>query len=629
MIAINKTPTSRFDYRRLLVNKRKIFKIRLNLRLSLMLRFIVVIILASGCGGGNSNGVGGVDNQPDFSSPYSVRGYIQKGPFISGSTIIIQELDNSFNPTGITYQTSTNDDFGSFTIDSSIQSNFVEIIATGFYFDEVAGRLSDANLTLRCVADLSTSDNINVNILTTLSKERLVHLTNDEHLSFEDAQKQAEIEVLSTFNITDNNEIDFYKMDISQSGESNAILLAISSILQYDNTVAQLSEDISHISLDLKEDGIVETTSAIYQKVMLNKGLIDGEIIISNLRNRYLELGVEKDIPDIDSYLNTAKVTFIGQVEAPNANFHYNEEIIIKDNNLFLSSTNGLFAYDIGQPDSPQLLTIIGDNLGELSAFYIYGDYAYVVEKATSKLYIYDISNVSSATELSNLDFKDPNAFAYCQYIYATESYVFIPYGNAGLIIVDVTNKYSPQTISKYNFGEYKYADSVCVSGNYAYVAMDGLQVLDISNPRNPVLAGSYENVFLGSKIIINSNYAYVTTSDDNYKDIAVVDIADPTSPFEASQIFHTNTNDDFLSDLAISGSTAFIAAGKYLEIVDLTNVLIPSAINIIKFEDQFSKSLVIHGQYLYVSCYSLTPYSNESFNGLLVYKLSEGYDGG
>ncbi len=258
-------------------------------------------LLFLGCGGSSSNeGSGG--NETAHSGPYSVDGYIQKGPFISGSTIIIQELDDSFNPTGVTYQTTTNDDFGSFIIGSSIQSNFVEIIATGYYFNEINGELSDSTITLRAISDLSIENNVNVNLLTTLEKDRIIHLITNENKSFVEARSQAEIEILSIFNISGISIYPFCQIDLTNENEGAAILLAISALLQNNNSVAELSEMLSKINLDIKNDGVLDNPT--YKAEIVESAMdIKQYEISSNLKERYSSLGLSIDIPNIQEYM--------------------------------------------------------------------------------------------------------------------------------------------------------------------------------------------------------------------------------------------------------------------------------------------------------------------------------------
>jgi len=249
-------------------------------------------------------GSGGSDGGGEDSNQYPIHGYIQKGPFISSSSITIQELDASLNPTGTIYKTTTSDDFGTFNLGSQIGSNFVEVIASGYYFDEVKGELSSSILSLRSISDLQYSEVVNVNILTKLAKDRIIHLVKNEGLTFAEARSQTETETLDIFNISDNDLLPFNQMDISQEGESNAILLAISAVLQGKNDPAGLSELISKISIDIETDGTLDNQTYI-NEIVENSINLDLESIRTNLSNRYESLGLTVFIPAFEGYVDS------------------------------------------------------------------------------------------------------------------------------------------------------------------------------------------------------------------------------------------------------------------------------------------------------------------------------------
>jgi hypothetical protein len=255
-----------------------------------ILFFIVIVIFFYTC------------KKDEVSEKYNISGYVQKGPFVSGSQITVQELDNSFTPTGKTYQTVISDDFGSFTLNPEISSPNIEIIATGFYYNEVNGELSEANITLRTIAEIEKSSNINVNILTTLVEDRIKYLITKEGNTFSAAKNKAEKEILAVFNIT-NNIASFDQLNISKDGEGNAVLLAISALLQYDNSEAELSELISKLSTDIKNDGKLDDAD-IKNKIKLNNTLLSINRIRINMKNRYSALGLSISVPAFEDYLD-------------------------------------------------------------------------------------------------------------------------------------------------------------------------------------------------------------------------------------------------------------------------------------------------------------------------------------
>jgi hypothetical protein len=247
-----------------------------------------------------------------------VSGYVQKGPFVSGSNITIQVLDEEFNPTGQSFTVSTIDDFGSFELESTVTGSYVEIIAQGFYFNEVSGEISSASLTLRALSKVGPELTSNVNILTTLSKNRIIHLVREGNISFDEAKVQAEAEILALFNIALSELADFNTMDIRQSGEKHAVLLAISSILQGDLTVGQLSELISKIILDVEDNGLIDMQST--QELIVSNA---NQLVLAQIRNniftRYAALGLHYPIPDFERFAKRL-VPIVVLYTGPNAN---------------------------------------------------------------------------------------------------------------------------------------------------------------------------------------------------------------------------------------------------------------------------------------------------------------------
>ena len=139
---------------------------------------------------------------------------------------------------------------------------------TGFYFNEVSGELSKSYITLKLLTYLDKKNSINLNVLTTLEYERIKYLILTEKKTFDVAKYQAEKEVLKVFNIVMPDSLlkPFDELNLSATGVSNSILLAVSAILQFNNSEAQLSELITKISVDLSNDGILNNSSNSFKK---------------------------------------------------------------------------------------------------------------------------------------------------------------------------------------------------------------------------------------------------------------------------------------------------------------------------------------------------------------------------
>ena len=234
----------------------------------------------------------------------NVNGFIQKGPFINGTAVTISELDDSLVATGKNFNTQIADNKGSFEIRNiELTSDYVQLTANGFYFDEIKGEKSAAQLTLFALANISNASSINVNILSHLEKDR-AHFLIRQGKSFAEAKKQAQQEILAIFNIAKENIGNSETLDISQEGDDNAILLAISTILQGHNTVAELSELLANINTDIKEDGELNSNSS-REKLVSNAKSLDLAAIREHIEKRYDELGVTSTIPNFEKYIDS------------------------------------------------------------------------------------------------------------------------------------------------------------------------------------------------------------------------------------------------------------------------------------------------------------------------------------
>ena len=109
-------------------------------------------------------------------------------------------------------------------------------------------------MTLRALTDLSDRKKVNINLLTHLEYERVMYLVTKKKMSIADAKAQAEEEVLASFAI----EGDFAEaedLNIFETGDGNAALLAVSVLLQSDVDVAGLTERMGEFSISLAEGG--------------------------------------------------------------------------------------------------------------------------------------------------------------------------------------------------------------------------------------------------------------------------------------------------------------------------------------------------------------------------------------
>jgi hypothetical protein len=194
-------------------------------------------------------------------SKKNIKGCVQKGPFINGSSVSVYDLQPDLSPTGKTFNSQILDNNGTFELKNiALSSDYITLRADGFYFNEVSGQQSGAQITLYALTDISDKSDININILTHLEKARVEYLIANGK-TFAEAKAQAEKEILAIFNIEKQNVKLFENLNINKSGEDDGILLAISSIMQGYRSESELTELFSNISNDIREDGILNSVA--------------------------------------------------------------------------------------------------------------------------------------------------------------------------------------------------------------------------------------------------------------------------------------------------------------------------------------------------------------------------------
>jgi len=234
-------------------------------------------------------------------------GYAQKGPFAAGSSVTIMELDANLDQTGKTYFTTITDNSGSFEQKNiELASQYVQLKVDGNYFNEVAGGVLSTPITLYTLVDIQDVNSANVNIFTHLEKPRVEYLVKQQSMSFADAKRQGQREVLAIFGF-EPQEMPSEVLDLTHDG----MLLAISSILvavPYFGT--DMTELMANISEDIKTDGKLNNT--VLGKKLINCAYsicTDYDMFYSldkirkNMEKRYAELGLNVTIPDFESYI--------------------------------------------------------------------------------------------------------------------------------------------------------------------------------------------------------------------------------------------------------------------------------------------------------------------------------------
>lgn len=187
---------------------------------------------------------------------YKVTGNVEKGPFINGSKITAQALDENYNLTGQVYQGIVVEDDGSFNLgEIKLNSPYVLLTADGYYFNEVYGELSTGQISMQSLVNLTANKQANINVLTHLKAQRMMQLLKNSSLAFDEADKQVQQEVLKSFGLERYAEKDVCNFSIASGTEEAGALIVVSSTLLRERTDAELTEYLAKLSAEFKAEG--------------------------------------------------------------------------------------------------------------------------------------------------------------------------------------------------------------------------------------------------------------------------------------------------------------------------------------------------------------------------------------
>ena len=231
-----------------------------------------------------------------------VGGYVQKGPYLNGTSIQLVELDEQLAPTGKNFQTQIIDNRGTFEVRNvELVSPFVQLKADGFYYNEVSGENSAAQLTLYALSNLEDYEALNVNLLTTLERARVDYLVS-RGSNFGVAKLQAQREIFDIFEMSNADVAKSELLDITKGGDENARLLAMSVILQGYLSVADLSELIANLSTDIREDGTLNS-GRLGSTLVNNAVALRLPEVRQHLEERIDVLGMEATVGNFEAHV--------------------------------------------------------------------------------------------------------------------------------------------------------------------------------------------------------------------------------------------------------------------------------------------------------------------------------------
>ncbi len=177
----------------------------------------------------------------------------------------------------------------------------------------------------------------------------------------------------------------------------------------------------------------------------------------------------------------------------------------------------------------------------------VVGDYVYLTDK-DGYLHSIDVSDREHPVIKDSLQVGQDN-YDHGKDIQIVGSYAYAVYRMSGLIVVDISD---PENLSV--AGSFPQSDpySVAVDGNHVYIGCTGIRIVDMSDMGNPVDEGLFNGPSgLGSVYKMSLDWPYLYIANGHF---GVVDVTNPVNP---SLIGHYNTY-GITVDVDISGNGVF-----------------------------------------------------------------------
>jgi len=343
------------------------------------------------------------------------------------------------------------------------------------------------------------------------------------------------------------------------------------------------------------QDGLISTT------------LISGKLLRVDISGNYCYCAADGAFK-ILSIENPQLPTLVGEIPTGgDAEF-----IEIIDNYAYILCRFGLTVIDVTDPESPELITEFTEVAGAVDMVRS-GNIA-VISNLTDELKILDIGNPRNPTIIGSIDsvgyslwnmhleghilytsgynnatilsIANPGNPTIVGYIGSSgpgiirgyNGYLYLGYGDAGIKIYSILNPVSPSYVGDIS-GNYT---MITFHENYAYLkrryapANRYIDIADISNPSNPVMAGSFATDYEPVYELHAEDDMLFIIDDSSIREnmLHIADLASPTDPVELGTF---TSFGGYLSDVFVFDNYAFVIQTPYLNIVDVHDVYHPA----------------------------------------------------
>jgi hypothetical protein len=225
----------------------------------------------------------------------------------------------------------------------------------------------------------------------------------------------------------------------------------------------------------------------------------------------------------------------------------------------FGASTGNILMINVANPAAPSLIgNLPRPSGGYLRDLTVQGPNLYVLQSSYpdhlfGTAHIISVSSPSPMEPICSID--TPGDAMSVVVSSGRNSLAYVADGAAGVQVVDVTDPLNPIIIGNVNTPGI--ATDIVLSGSTAYVADSefGLQVIDVSVPTAPAIIGSVDTPGLAVDLAVVDTLVYIADSNQGLR---IADVANPSLPV----IIGVNDILESALGVDVSGIVAYVASG-------------------------------------------------------------------
>lgn len=275
----------------------------------------------------------------------------------------------------------------------------------------------------------------------------------------------------------------------------------------------------------------------------------------------------------------------VSQIDAPSAVIHFTTgnttlRVKILGHFAFLNTWDGLFIVDISEAEQPTLLTHFSTG-GAIFDFILKESLAFTISipfggRLPSVFSVIDIATPSAPRIISQVDYL-PECSLFSSTIDAlevSEQFAYISH-TLGFSIVDISDKLRPQFVSLFQTNISPI--DIAVAGHFVCLAdgSNGLRIIDVSNPENPLETDSYAGSAVG---VATRNDTVFAALDEKLTILKIsstgvlTKVGEVSTPGPRSSV-----------DIALNGHYLYMVYPPNLILIDISNPANPQVVDHVK----------------------------------------------